>query len=42
MASHAPVYNYGSEPGFEDGEGISLFARDDVGAVFHTYSTYGS
>jgi len=40
VASHAPVYNYGSEPGFEDREGISVFARDDQGRVFRTYSTY--
>ena len=40
VASHAPVYNYGSDPGFEDREGISIFARDDSGRVFHTYSTY--
>ena len=35
-----PVYNYGSDPGFEDREGISVFARDEHGRVFHTYSTY--
>jgi predicted dithiol-disulfide oxidoreductase (DUF899 family) len=40
VASRAPVYNYGSEPGFEDREGISVFARDEQGRVFHTYSTY--
>jgi predicted dithiol-disulfide oxidoreductase (DUF899 family) len=40
VASHAPVFNYGSEPGFEDREGISVFARDEAGPVFHTYSTY--
>ena len=40
VASHARVYNYGSEPGFEDREGISVFARDEQGRVFHTYSTY--
>jgi len=40
VASHAPVYNYGSEPGLEDREGISVFARDEQGRVFHTYSTY--
>jgi predicted dithiol-disulfide oxidoreductase (DUF899 family) len=27
-------------PGFEDREGISVFARDEQGRVFHTYSTY--
>ena len=40
VASRAHVYNYGSEPGFEDREGISVFARDERGRVFHTYSTY--
>jgi predicted dithiol-disulfide oxidoreductase (DUF899 family) len=40
VASHAPVFNYGSEPRFEDREGISVFARDEQGRVFHTYSTY--
>jgi predicted dithiol-disulfide oxidoreductase (DUF899 family) len=40
VASHAPGYNYGSEPGMEDREGISVFARDERGGVFHTYSTY--
>ena len=40
VASHAPVYNYGSGPGLEDREGISIFARDEGGRVFHTYSTY--
>jgi predicted dithiol-disulfide oxidoreductase (DUF899 family) len=40
VAAHAPVYNYGSDPGFEDREGISIFARDEAGRVFHSYSTY--
>ena len=40
VARHVPVYNYGSEPGFEDREGISVFARDEQGRVFRTYSTY--
>ena len=40
VASHAAVFNYGSEPGFEDREGISVFARDEQGRVYHTYSTY--
>ena len=40
VASRAPVYNYGSEPGFKDREGISVFARDERGRVFRTYSTY--
>ena len=40
VASGAPVFNYGSAPGFEDREGLSVFARDERGHVFHTYSTY--
>lgn len=34
-----PSYNYGTDPGGEDREGISAFVRRD-GRVFHTYSTY--
>jgi predicted dithiol-disulfide oxidoreductase (DUF899 family) len=35
-------YNYGDWPhAFEEWPGISVFWRDDSGAVFHTYSTYG-
>lgn len=35
-------YNYGTS-GFpsEEGPGLSAFAKDEEGAVFHTYSTYG-
>ncbi len=40
VASHAAVFNYGSEPGFEDREGISIFVRKRQGRVFHSYSTY--
>ena len=40
VASHAAVFNYGSEPGFEDREAISVFVTDAPGRVFHTYSTY--
>ena len=40
VSGHAALYNYGSDPGFEDREGISVFARDERGRVFHTYSTY--
>ena len=40
VASHAPVYNYGSDPGMGDREGIGVFARDEQDRVFHTYSTY--
>ena len=34
------MYNYGSDPGFEDREGISIFIQNEPGRVFHTYSTY--
>jgi predicted dithiol-disulfide oxidoreductase (DUF899 family) len=41
VASRAPKYNFG-KPAFRDElPGISVFARDEAGAVFHTYSTYG-
>jgi predicted dithiol-disulfide oxidoreductase (DUF899 family) len=40
VAEHAAVYNYGSEAMFEDREGISVFAKDDAGDIFHAYSTY--
>jgi predicted dithiol-disulfide oxidoreductase (DUF899 family) len=38
------VYNYApmpAGPGVKDLPGVSVFAKDDEGAVFHTYSTYG-
>ncbi|HEY0857388.1 MAG TPA: thioredoxin family protein [Albitalea sp.] len=35
-------YNYGMRPfGAEEAPGISVFAKDGAGDVFHTYSTYG-
>ncbi len=35
-------YNYRSQPfPGEEAPGISVFYRDDTGAIFHTYSTYG-
>lgn len=35
-------YNYGMRPfPSEEAPGISVFCKDDAGAVFHTYSTYG-
>jgi predicted dithiol-disulfide oxidoreductase (DUF899 family) len=41
IASHTAVYNYSSaDPGFEDREGLSVFARNDAGEIFHTYSAY--
>lgn len=36
------AYNYGRWPhAFEEWPGISVFAKDEAGDVFHTYSTYG-
>ena len=42
VASGRIDYNYGewSETG-EEWPGVSVFYKDDAGAVFHTYSTYG-
>ncbi|MGO4391847.1 DUF899 domain-containing protein [Variovorax sp. M-6] len=35
-------YNYGMQPfPAEEAPGISVFYKDDAGAIFHTYSTYG-
>jgi predicted dithiol-disulfide oxidoreductase (DUF899 family) len=35
------AYNYGSQaPGSPEREGVSVFAKDAGGRVFHTYSTY--
>ena len=36
-----PLYNYGTVPYLlEDLHGVSVFAKDETGAVFHTYSGY--
>jgi predicted dithiol-disulfide oxidoreductase (DUF899 family) len=41
LASGEKLYNYGSQRfGMSDAPGISVFARDAGGAVFHTYSCY--
>jgi predicted dithiol-disulfide oxidoreductase (DUF899 family) len=41
VAGRAPKYNFG-QPAFRDElPGVSVFARDAGGQVFHTYSTYG-
>jgi predicted dithiol-disulfide oxidoreductase (DUF899 family) len=35
-------YNYGMVPfPSEEAPGVSVFYKDDAGAIFHTYSTYG-
>jgi predicted dithiol-disulfide oxidoreductase (DUF899 family) len=42
IASGRGSYNYGQKPyeGYYDLPGTSIFARNDAGEVFHTYSTY--
>ena len=41
VADGAPKYNFG-KPAFRDElPGVSVFAKDEAGNVFHTYSTYG-
>ncbi|MEQ8283941.1 MAG: thioredoxin family protein [Parvibaculum sp.] len=41
VASGNAGYNYGTSPfALEDLHGMSVFARNDAGDVFHTYSTY--
>ncbi|WP_240609420.1 DUF899 domain-containing protein [Phenylobacterium deserti] len=40
-AAGEALYNYGTSPGWAgDAHGVSIFARDETGQVFHTYSTY--
>jgi predicted dithiol-disulfide oxidoreductase (DUF899 family) len=42
MARGEVDYNYRMQPfPSEEAPGISVFCKDDAGAVFHTYSTYG-
>jgi predicted dithiol-disulfide oxidoreductase (DUF899 family) len=43
IAAGRAVYNYGTQPikSSEDMHGTSIFARDEKGGIFHTYSTYG-
>lgn len=42
VASGDITYNFGSWPyPYEELPGVSVFAKDKAGAVFHTYSTYG-
>jgi len=41
VADGAPKYNFG-KPAFRDElPGVSVFAKDEAGNVFHAYSTYG-
>ncbi|MEQ1716931.1 MAG: DUF899 family protein, partial [Hyphomicrobium sp.] len=41
IAAGRAIYNYGTPiRESEDMHGTSIFAKDDAGAVYHTYSTY--
>ena len=41
IAARAPVYNFGTQAfGVEEAPGISVFARNANGEIFHTYSCY--
>jgi predicted dithiol-disulfide oxidoreductase (DUF899 family) len=41
LESDAPNYNFGTVHfGVDEGPGLSVFARGDDGAVYHTYSTF--
>jgi predicted dithiol-disulfide oxidoreductase (DUF899 family) len=41
MHSGTAFYNYAkTDPGFPDREGVSVFRKDESGAIFHTYSSY--
>ena len=41
VASGNAGYNYGTSPyALEDLHGMSVFARNEAGDIFHTYSTY--
>lgn len=42
VATGRVYYNYAPRPfPYEEAPGISVFARDEDGTVYHTYSTYG-
>lgn len=41
IANGEADYNFGGTPPGEEMPGISVFWKDDLGEVFHTYSTYG-
>ena len=41
IAAKTPRYNFGTLPfGVEEGPGISVFARDERGDIYRTYSCY--
>lgn len=40
-AKNEIAYNYGTRPYFSsDGPGLSVFHKDESGAIYHTYSCY--
>jgi len=42
LASKRAFYNYRyTDPGLADLSGDSVFFKDETGAIFHTYSTFG-
>jgi predicted dithiol-disulfide oxidoreductase (DUF899 family) len=41
MSGGKVYYNYAMDDPREEGPGLSVFAKDSAGEVFHTYSTYG-
>jgi predicted dithiol-disulfide oxidoreductase (DUF899 family) len=41
LAGKRALYNYvQQDPGSSEREGVSVFAKDESGQIFHTYSTY--
>lgn len=41
LGAERAFYNYAmQDPGVSDREGVSVFYKDDTGAVFHTYSAF--
>jgi predicted dithiol-disulfide oxidoreductase (DUF899 family) len=41
MAANRALYNFVmQEPHASEREGVSVFFKDETGAIFHTYSTY--
>jgi predicted dithiol-disulfide oxidoreductase (DUF899 family) len=41
MAKGSVYYNYRMQPfGVEEGPGVSVFHKDEMGTIFHTYSAY--
>jgi predicted dithiol-disulfide oxidoreductase (DUF899 family) len=41
LTTKANVYNFGTQPfGVEEAPGVSVFAKDADGRIFHTYSCY--